>query len=75
MELRHIYRELTYAVGEQDVDRLNELIKRRFFISMAGDAYLQALTEQYLMELQYRDKETGRQIIQIMLDDAAKAQE
>jgi len=75
VELRHIYRELTYAVGEQDVDRLNELIKRRFFISMAGDVYLQALTEQYLMELQYRDKETSRQIIQIMLDDAAKAPE
>ena len=75
VELRYIYRELTYAVGEQDVDRLNELIKRRFFISMAGDVYLQALTEQYLMELQYRDKETSRQIIQIMLDDAAKAPE
>jgi len=27
------------------------------------------------MELQYRDKETGRQIIQIMLDDAAKSPE
>ena len=75
VELRHIYRELTYAVGEPDVDRLNELIKRRFFISMAGDVYLQALTEQYLMELQYRDKETSRQIIQIMLDDAAKVPE
>lgn len=70
VELRHIYRDLTYVAGEQDVDRLNELIKNRFFISMAGDIYLQSLTEQYLLELLNRDRETGRCVIQIMLDDA-----
>lgn len=71
VELRQLYRELTYAAGEQDVDRLNELIQRRFFIAAAGDAYLQALTEQYLLELLHHDKESGRRVIQIMLDNCA----
>ena len=73
VEFRHIYRELTYVAGEQAVDRLNELLKCRFFISTAGDTYLQALTEQYLLELLHQDKQTGRRVIQIMLDDYAAA--
>lgn len=72
VEARQLYRELTCAVGEQEVDRLNEFIKCRFCISIAGDAYLQALTEQYLLELLHHDKETGRLVIQILLDENRK---
>lgn len=73
IELRHLYRDLTYAAGEQNVDRLNELIKHRFFMAAAGDIYLQALTEQYLLELLHRDKESGRKTIQILLDEYTEA--
>jgi len=42
--------------------------------------HFDSLAEEYnkvmdVVELQYRDKETSRQIIQIMLNDAAKAPE
>lgn len=75
VELRHLYRELTYAAGEQKVDRLNELIKNRFFISVTGNLYLQTLTEQYLLELLNRNAESGQLIFQIILDYVEKTQE
>ena len=69
VELRHLYRDLICAAGEQKVDQLNELIRNRFYISKAGDIYLQALTQQYLLELLNRDVESGRLIIQIICND------
>ena len=49
------------GLAEEFNNAMDVVELRHIFIAMAGDVYLQALTEQYLMEVQYRDKETGRQ--------------
>ena len=50
------------------------------FVVCMAKRHFDSLAEEYnkvmdVVELQYRDKETSRQIIQIMLNDAAKAPE
>lgn len=74
-EVNEIYQELVKTSGEQIVDRLNETFHTRFLISTAGEVYLQAFTSEYIAELLHRDRESGKLVIQILLDDQEKTVE
>lgn len=51
VEIHTLYRELTHTVGKRNVEYLNNIVKNRFFISMAGDIYFQILISEYIEDL------------------------
>lgn len=71
-EVHEIYQELVKTSGEQTVDKLNEMLHTRFLLSTPGKIYLQAFTTEYIAELLHRDRESGKLVIQILLDDKEK---
>jgi hypothetical protein len=43
---------------------------QRFLIGKAMDIFLQGMTNQLLYSLTYRDRETSKQVFQLLLDEA-----
>lgn len=69
VQLQEYYSKIVYLVGEEKMSRLSELLKSRFLIARPVNIFLQAITNQFLYCLTTRDKETSKQIFQLILED------
>jgi len=68
--LRDLYRKISAIIGgEEQMERLNLLIRQRFLIVTPLAAFLQGLTTDLLLNLTYRDPESDKQIFQLLPDD------
>ena len=54
--------------GENDMERLNALFAERFLRVKPMDLYIQEYTQEFLYSLLYRDMQTDRTVLQILLD-------
>jgi len=68
--IRDLYRKISAIIGgEEQLERLNLLIRQRFLIVTPMAAFLQGLTTDLLLNLTYRDPESDKQIFQLVPDD------
>jgi hypothetical protein len=68
-DLRELYSKICDLLGgEEAMERLNLLFRRRFLIADTMAIFHQAMTNQLLYSLTYRDRETSKQIFQLLLD-------
>lgn len=71
VDLNDLYKKICEALGgEQEMELLNLLFCQRFLIVKAMDVFLQGMTNQILYSLTYRDRETSKQVFQLLLDEA-----
>lgn len=54
--------------GENDMERLNTLFAERFLRVKPMELYIQEYTQEFLYSLLYRDMQTDRTVLQILLD-------
>ncbi|MEL7566119.1 MAG: hypothetical protein AAGU27_14700 [Dehalobacterium sp.] len=66
-----LYNKICEALGgEKEMEHLNLLFCQRFLIVKVMDIFLQGMTNQLLYSLTYRDRETSKQVFQLLLDEA-----
>lgn len=71
VDLNDLYNKICEALGgEMEMEQLNLLFCQRFLIAKAMDIFLQGMTNQLLYSLTYRDRETSKQVFQLLLDEA-----
>jgi hypothetical protein len=65
-----IYETIGELLGEEKpMESLNMLFRQRFLLSDAITIFIQGASPQIVTWLEYRDKETSRQIFQLLLDE------
>jgi hypothetical protein len=65
-----LYDKICGLLGsEETMENLNLLFQQRFLITTAMAAFLQGMTNQLLYSLTYRDRESSKQIFQLILDE------
>ena len=68
-DLQNLYRKLsTILGGEDELEKLHILFRQRFLIATPVAIFMQGTTNQLLYFLLYRDKETSKQVFQLILD-------
>ncbi len=75
LRLDGLYDELSYVVGEELMEQLNGLIKKRFIIASPINMFFQGLTNYFIDTLTAEDIETNKQLFQLILDDLAASQD
>ena len=71
VDLNDLYNKICEVLGgEKEMEHLNLLFCQRFMIVKAMDIFLQGMTNQLLYSLTYRDRETSKQVFQLLLDEA-----
>lgn len=71
VDLNNLYDKICEALGgEKEMEHLNLLFCQRFLIVKAMDIFLQGMINQLLYSLTYRDRETSKQVFQLLLDEA-----
>lgn len=73
LTMQRFYREISQLVGEEIMERLSEAVERRFLTVRLLDAFFQGFTSQCLYSLLYRDIETNKQVLQLVLDEMERA--
>lgn len=72
VDLSSLYKTICETMGgEKEMEQLNSLFCQRFLTARAMDIFLQGMTNQLLYALTYRDKETSKQMFQLLLDEAS----
>lgn len=71
VDLNDLYNKICEVLGgEKEMEQLNLLFCQRFLIARAMDIFLQGMTNQLLYSLTFRDRETSKQVFQLLLDEA-----
>lgn len=74
VDLNNLYNKICEALGgEKEIEYLNLLFCQRFLIVKAMDIFHQGMTNQLLYSLTYRDRETSKQVFQLLLDETFTA--
>jgi hypothetical protein len=69
LDLRDLYVKICELLGsEEAMESLNLLFCQRFLIATTMDVFLQGMTNELLYSLDYRDRETSKQVFQLLLD-------
>lgn len=68
IQLQEVYKQISRVAGESLMEELNKRIKQRFIITPATALFAQGFTDELLYKLTYRDVETSRLILQLLLD-------
>lgn len=69
VRLRDLYRTICALLGgEDELARLNLLIRQRLLMVTTMSDFLQGLTNDLLYSLTGRDVETGKRVVQIRLE-------
>lgn len=55
--------------GEEAMEKLNLLFRQRFLIVTAMTSFLQGITNELLYSLSYRDRESSKQVFQLLLGE------
>ena len=67
--LRDLYRQISTIIGgEEQLERLNLLIRQRFMLVTPMAGFLQGMADDLLHDLVYRDAESSRQVFQLLMD-------
>lgn len=66
--LRQLYDEICRLAGESLMEDLNRRLQRRFLIVSKVPAFAQGFTDDLIGRLSWRDRETSKQIFQLLLD-------
>ena len=67
--LRNLYREISTIIGgEEQMERLNMLLRHRFLFVTPMAGFMQGLTNSLLYSLIARDAETSKLVFQLMLE-------
>lgn len=72
IKLSQLYEKITQLIGKEIMKNLNQIIKQRFFIAPVVACFMQGLTNDLLYSLNYRDRETSKQIFQLLMDALTK---
>ena len=68
-DLHELYAKICGLLGgEEAMETLNLLFRQRFLITDTMTVFLQATTNQLLYSLTHRDRETSKQVFQLLLD-------
>ena len=68
-DLRELYAQICSLLGnEEAMKKLNLLFHQRFLIADTMTVFVQSMTNQLLYSLTYRDRETSKQVFQLLLD-------
>ena len=68
-DLHELYAKICDLLGgEEAMEKLNLLYRQRFLIADAMTIFFQSMTNQLLYSLTYRDRETSKQVFQLLLD-------
>lgn len=71
VDLNSLYIKICEALGgEKEMEHLNILFCQRFLIVKAMNIFIQGMTNQLQYSLTYRDRETSKQVFQLLLDEA-----
>ncbi len=69
VDLQDLYRKIsTILGGEDELEKLHILFRQRFLIATPVAIFMQGTTNQLLYFLLHRDKETSKQVFQLILD-------
>jgi len=69
-DFRNLYNRISEVLGgEEAMENLNLLFRQRFLIVTAMAAFLQGITNELLYSLTYRDRESFKQVFQLLLDE------
>lgn len=67
---RDLYRKICAILGgEDDMEKLNLLFRQRFLVATPVAVFMQGVTNQLMYSLLHRDRETSRQVFQLLLDE------
>jgi hypothetical protein len=68
--LRDLYRRICFVMdGEEQMEKLNLLLRQRFLIVTPMAGFLQGMTNDLLEDLTERDVETGKQAVRLWLEE------
>lgn len=68
-EIAELYRNIVRLLeSESDMDRLNALLAQRFLLVKPIPLFIQAYTQDLLGSLLYRDPQSDRSVLQLLLD-------
>jgi hypothetical protein len=74
-DLHELYANICGLLGsDEPLDRLNLLFRQRFLMVSVMTAFLQGITNQLVYSLSYRDRETSKQVFQLLLDMEGECQ-
>lgn len=69
-DFRNLYNRISEILGDEEaMANLNLLFRQRFLVVTAMAAFLQGITNELLYSLTYRDRESSKQIFQLLLDE------
>lgn len=66
--LQDLFEQISHQVGEAMMEELNTKIRQRFLIAPLAAVFAQGVTNELLFQLTDRDRETSRQMFQLLLD-------
>lgn len=67
--IKDLYRQISAILGsEEQMERLNLLIRQRFMVATSMDGFVQGVTNNLLYSLTSRDVESGRTVLQLCLE-------
>ena len=67
--LQDLFERISHQVGEAMMEELNTKIRQRFLIAPLAAVFAQGVTNELLFQLTDRDRETSRQMFQLLLDN------
>lgn len=68
--LHELYRNICDILGcENDMEKLNLLLRQRYMTTTAMADFAQGLTDSLIYSLTYRDEETSKPVIQLILEE------
>ncbi len=69
VDLRDLYRKICAILGSEDeMEKLHLLFRQRFLIATPIAIFMQGVTNQLMYSLLHRDRETSKQVFQLILD-------
>lgn len=66
--LQDLYERISHQAGEAMLEELNTRIRQRFLMAPLATVFAQGITNELLFQLTDRDRETSRQMFQLLLD-------
>lgn len=70
VDLRDLYRKICAILGSEDeMEKLHLLFRQRFLIATPVAIFTQGAANQLMYSLLHRDRETSRQVFQLILDE------
>jgi len=71
VDLKELYRQICDVIGDEaGMKNLDRLFRERFLIITSLAGFLQGMAGDLMSELTYKDRETSKQVFQLLLDDA-----